>query len=220
MEKICCKSCGGTLQKVGPVDFKCMFCGSMHQLDPDSESVRKLIELNNQRWLHINQQMGLFFDTVNRASDLKFLLKRPLLAILIVSGICGVALANLGLNLHRTLSQDFRGMTTSDLVPFLAVGGFLLVVAGYHGGVYWYGRWKMRKMMNEGRAIILDVLQTYRQMSEKPAEDMLRSLHNPKELRDDDALRMAFQVYHRAIGGLPGKGFEPETKKMSKPIIT
>lgn len=69
MEKINCKSCGGTLRKIGPADYKCMFCGTVHELEiDDSESVRALLEQNDPRWLYINKRMDVFFVTVNRVS--------------------------------------------------------------------------------------------------------------------------------------------------------
>jgi hypothetical protein len=207
MEKITCKSCGGTLQKVGPADYKCVFCGTVHQLEmDDSESVRALLEQNNQRWLFINKNMDLFFDKVNQASVYKFHLKKPWIAVIIISGLCVLTLISIGPNFWNLIAQNSRGMVIKDLSPFLSIAGIMLALDAYYLLVIVYGRWRLRKMLNEAKAIIMDVLNAYRQMSEKPARELILSLHDPKKFMDKDSAQLAMDIYDRAPMEPAGKG--------------
>ena len=212
MEKINCKSCGGTLQKIGPADYKCVFCGTMHQLEmDDSESVRALLEQNNQRWLFINKSMDFFIDKVNQASIYKLRLKNPLIAVIIVSGLCVLTLVSIGPNFWNLIAQNSREMVRKDLVPFLSIAGIMLALDAYYLLMIVYGRWRLKKMLNEAQAIIMDVLKTYQQMSEKPAKDMLQSLHNPKKFMDKDALQLAYNIYNQALSQSAGSDNCPGT---------
>lgn len=210
MEKINCKSCGGTLQKVGPADYKCAFCGTIHHLEmDDSESVRVLLEQNNQRWLFINRSMDLYFEKINNIIAYKSRLKNPRLAMIIVSGICMLALANLGVHFYGVLDRESRGIIMKDMNPFLAVAGIMLALDGYYAAMILYGRHRLKKMVKEAQGIVLDVLRTYQQMSEKPAKELILSLHNPKKLMDKDSVQLAMDIYAQALMEPAGKGNGP-----------
>ena len=61
-------------------------------------------------------------------------------------------------------------------------------------------RWLRGKARAEARDILAGVLASYRQMSDKPARDLMESLHNPRHLAGALGEQVAREIYDEVSG--------------------
>jgi len=200
VERLNCNACGGALQKLGAIDYKCLYCGALHQIEiEDAEAVKDLVEENSRRWMKINRLMDSFFPTVNEASIVKFNLKKPRLNMIVGSLVCLFILVGVGVAFYDFRENSDRPLVLKDLAPFAAVIGFALVINLYSYILILLGRRRMNRMLGQAESMLNEVVDTYQQMLDKPAKEIIDRLHNPNKLMDYEATTMAYAIYNKVI---------------------
>ncbi len=198
MDRIACSSCGGALQKVAGTQYRCLFCGTAHELDVRDAPMRALMDENNARWHDINRRMEQFFSAVNYASTLDHT-RRKLRTPFFVLNVAGIAtIAWLVSAMRTALASQSRAFVPSDLAPILAVAGFFVVVNVMLLISWTTARSRHRRAMSEARELVTDALASYREMSTRPPKEILGALHNRRLLQDDEAEALAFRLYDEA----------------------
>ena len=197
MERVACKSCGGTLAKVSETTYRCAHCGTTHELGrDDSHAVRALLERNNERWVTINRRMDEFYAAVNTAAGYEAK-RAKFMSWLVGASLFGVAWFVIFALATSTMPGD-----SPDKVPFVAAFGivpWLLLAVIVSGALAWGHLSQRKSMQRKARAAIGDVVQTYRAMSDKPVKDLLQSLHNQQRLVVEGAPEIASAIYIEAI---------------------
>jgi hypothetical protein len=193
MQRMSCRSCGGVVAKAGTTGYRCVFCGTAFELErTDGEPVRALLEENNQRWLRMNRDMERFAEVINRVAGHPRLNWR---GVVLFGGFFLVVLLLLGYHFHQNFWGTARPVTPQDLIPFLVFAGIPLVATAAFVLKDAYHRRMRGKILDEARRIAAGVLATYREMSDRPAGDLLRSLHNRSRYRDENTESFALALY-------------------------
>ena len=97
--------------------------------------------------------------------------------------------------------NPIAGPAAIDLLPFWIVGGVVLFGDLMFALSSLFGRSRLKAELADAHGIIDAVLASYRTMSEKPAKQLLGSLHNRRFLVDGDAEQLAFRIYDEASAG-------------------
>ena len=67
-------------------------------------------------------------------------------------------------------------------------------------------------MLRTARAIIADVVEVYRAMSDKPVKDLLQSLHNPRQLTIAGAPEIASTIFVELMAKSPARPSQPQPR--------
>ena len=186
------------MKKVGPADYKCEYCGTIHKLEiDDTETVEALVEQNSLRWLKINKQMDRFFDMVNHAAAMKEALRRPWKGLIIVNVFFLILLLVLGKAFLDFAERTTRAIVMKDFLPLFVIGGIATVINLYYYIQIFIGRRRLSERLNKAQAVLKEVIDTYRQMLKKPAEEIISRLHDSKKIMNKRAANLAHEIYGR-----------------------
>ena len=195
-----CKSCGGRLRKVGPVDFECEFCGTRYQIEiSDTEAVKDLVEENSLRWMKINNLMDTFYKNVNQASIMKSALRKPWRALILANGCFLLFLIFLGKAFFDFMEKGTRAIMMKDFLPFFVFAGIAVVFNLYYYVQIYVARRRIFRKINQAQEIIREVIVTYQQMIEKKAGEIIDRLHDPKKITNLQVVNLAQEIYQRII---------------------
>ena len=196
MERLICKSCGGSLRKTGPLNFVCDYCGTIHRIEGSDEGqIEDLIEANNQRWIRINRNLEMFYEAINQAAFLRKAVRRPKMGLYLLNGFFVLVLLMLVTSFAKIFLKGSREFGVNDLTPIGLTLGSAVVANGYYVGLILYGRYRIRKQVKQAASALSEVVVVYQQMQERPAIEIINRLHDPKKVVDPVAVEIAREVY-------------------------